>query len=709
MGQKNELDECCLRTNTNRKGKRQEFIANGQGGMFTFHPEGMQFTLPLEKHREERVSPLRLLWMNPCTDLILMGDKLVEDGWFQETEYPFLRYQRVLCQGVWKDIDLVFYGDEQQLKYDVIIHPGADIEDIRFSYQGTEAMTCSEEGDLYVYTPHGVLCEKHPISFQKDQSNKIIVPSSFQLYPDHSFGFHVATSYDPEKVLVIDPAVIFSTYLGGTGRNAGCGIAVDDMGNSYVTGVTASPFNFPVTSGAFQTINIGEESAFVTKFNPTGSSLIYSTLLAGNQFDFGNAIAVDSSRNAYVTGLTTSPDFPVTSGSFQTQFMNADNQSFVTKLNPTGTSLIYSTFLGGSGIASITSGNGIAVDMSNNAYVTGNTNANNFPTTPGAFQTIYKGIGPTLTQSDVFVTKFNETGSALTYSTFLGGINLDQSGGIVVDKSNQAYVVGCTLSTDFPVTPNAFQTIAIPGNSYAFVTKFNAAGSGLIYSTLLGNGNTEGAAIDIDGMNNAYVTGFTDSVTFPVTRGAFQTRLNDSLDAFVTKFNDRGSRLLYSTYLGGSLDDEGFGIAVDALGTAWVTGCASSTDFPITSDAFQDRMGGVSDAFTTQISYSGRGINFSSYLGGNDTDEGAAVAIDSQQNIYFTGITLSTDFPVSFGAFQLSFGPVSVFSSQAFVFKLGSLAQSGPTGPAGPTGPQGPRGPRGARGPRGIGGGESSS
>ena len=329
--------------------------------------------------------------------------------------------------------------------------------------------------------------------------------------------------------------------------------------------------------------------------------LSYSTYLGGSGGDEGWGITVDNLGNAYVTGSTSSTNFPTNLGSFQTA--SAGNvDAFVTKLNATGSALVYSTYLGGSG--SEGGGFGIAVDSLGNAYVTGGTASTDFPVTPGAFQTALAG------GSDAFVTKLDATGSALLYSTYLGG-----SGGeggmfrIAVDSLGNAYVAGHTASTDFPVTVGAFQT-AFVGNVAAFVTKLNATGSALFYSTYLGGSTIqigggdfkEGIAIAVDSLGNAYVAGGTTSNTFPTTPGAFQTTFVGGLaDAFATKLNATGSALLYSTYLGGSGIDEGLGIALDTLGNAYVTGLTFSTSFPTTPGAFQTAFGGVEDAFVVKL------------------------------------------------------------------------------------------------------------
>jgi hypothetical protein len=376
-------------------------------------------------------------------------------------------------------------------------------------------------------------------------------------------------------------------------------LAVDQNGNAYVTGNTTSP-DFPTTPGAFQTAFAGIGDAFVTKLNRRGTGLVYSTYLGSSSgFAVGFGIAIDEAGNAYVTGPTNSPNFPTTPGAFQPAFGGGFSDTFVTKLNRGGTALIYSTYLGGS---SFDPSRSIAVDEAGNAYVTGPTGSPDFPTTPGAFQIAFAGG-----DADVFVTKLNRSGTGLVYSTYLGGSGFDfvYSNGIAVDEKGNAYVAGLTDSLNFPTTPGALQ----PANASAedaFVTKLNRRGTALIYSTYLGGSGSDGGigGIAVDETGSAYVTGYTDSPNFPTTPGTFQPANAGGVeDAFVTKLNRRGTALIYSSYLGGSGDDFGNGIAVDQDGNAYVTGQTDSPNFPTTPGAFQPANAGSQDAFVAKIGH----------------------------------------------------------------------------------------------------------
>jgi len=442
-------------------------------------------------------------------------------------------------------------------------------------------------------------------------------------------------------------ALVYSTYLGGIGAkndaatqfgDVGQTIAVDGSGDAYVTGLTQST-SFPTTPNAFQLVNNstlpGELfSAFVTKLNPTGTALVYSTYLGGNFEDSGSGIAVDTLGHAYVTGYTTSSTFPVTAGAYQVtnnaNITDGWGSAFVTEFNLTGTALVYSTYLGGTGYGA--RGAGIAVDSLGDAYVTGSSNTTDFPITNGAFQTTNYAAAavdsnPDLFASNVFVTKLNPTGTQLVYSTYLGGSTDDFGAAIALDGAGDAYVTGSTDSKDYPVAGNAYQptNLAYANEaSAAFVTEVNPTGTALVYSTFLsgsgippqfcgtdctssGSGDA-GNAIAVDGLGDAYVIGDAISSNFPTSQGAYQTVNNAfgnttpiGVNAFITKFSPGGSQLLYSTYFGGSTQDFGYGIALDGVGGVYVAGQTSSTNFPTTTGAYQIANGGFEDAFIAKL------------------------------------------------------------------------------------------------------------
>ena len=397
------------------------------------------------------------------------------------------------------------------------------------------------------------LIERAPVIYQGDGGERRTVAGRWVLRGADTAGFRLAR-YDRRRPIVIDPVLVYSSYLGGSGGDSGHGIAVDSSGDAYVTGDTFST-DFPTTSGVFQTSNNATSqsasNAFVSKFDPSqqgAASLVYSTYLGGSGHlglgDDGAGIVVDSSGNAYVAGTTFSSNFPTTSGAFQTSTnaaaISASN-AFVTKLNSTGTALIYSTYLGGSGTDNVGGDDvaGIALDSSGKVYVTGTTYSTDFPTTSGAFQ-VTNTASASGAGSNAFIAKLNPSQqgtSSLVHSTYIGGsggssFGGDKGFGIAVDSSGDAYITGAAYSTNFPTTSGAFQTsnnAAAISASNAFVTELNSTGTALNYSTYLGgSGGDAGAGIAVDSSHNTYVTGQTFSTDFPTTSGVFQTSNNDA-------------------------------------------------------------------------------------------------------------------------------------------------------------------------------------
>ena len=649
------------------------------------------------------------------------------------TQIPI--YARVHYRDIYRGIDLVYYGDHQQLEYDFILAPGADVKNIRLRFDGALHLQRAANGDLLADMPEGTLTLRRPAIYQIEDGRRIPVSGEFALSPRHTVRFRLGR-YDRTKPLVIDPVLVYSTFLGGNGSDTAYAIAVDASGEAYIAGSTAST-TFPVTPGAFQPQDNGgtqTTNGFISKLNATGTALVYSTYLGGSGNNYGawdgiRAIAIDSSGDAYVTGTAGSTDFPITRGAFQAMNKAAANQcvtAFVAELNATGTALIYSSYLGGSGIASSApyggdEGYGIAVDSAGEAYLTGQTYSSDFPVTSGAFQTVNHAAAGK--QANAFITKVNATGTALVYSTFLGGSTSDSASALAIDASGNAYAAGSTSSTNFPVTPGAFQTTqnaAADGGVNAFVSKLNPTGTALVYSTYLGGSTGDSAsALAIDGSGNAYVAGSASSTNFPVTAGAFQTTNKYGFgtpggpssttgpNAFIAKFNPAGSALVYSTYLGGSGGivnlsptlsmtggDQVTGIAIDSSGDAYVAGKTASPNFPVTPGAFQtvnndqtaDSIGGF-DGFVTELNPSGTALVYSTYLGGNGLDpadfigaimfgsgdQAYALALDSANNVYVTGSASSENFPVTNGAFQL----MMQSKQNAFVTKLALSA--GPT------------------------------
>ncbi len=489
-------------------------------------------------------------------------------------------YAQVRYQDAYPGIDLVYYGHQGQLEYHFVVAPGASPKAITLAIAGTghdAPLRIDGEGDLVATLDDGQVCFHKPVVYQPAGTERKYVDGRYVLKGEHEVGFEIAAS-DPTKPLVIDPTLSYSTYLGGGGDDFGQVIAVDSAGNAYVIGYTRSG-DFP-TSNPLQPTNRGNFDAFVAALDPSGQTLLYSTYLGGSNNDFGLGIAADSAGNAYVTGQTLSTDFPTSNPLQPTNHGGAD--AFVAALDPTGATLLYSTYLGGS---SEDAGDGIAVDSVGNAYVTGYTYSTNFPTTSNPLQPTNHGF------ADAFVAALDPTGATLVYSTYLGGIFNDVGRGIAVDSAGNAYVTGFTASTDFP-TSNPLQPTN-HGGLDAFVAALDPSGQTLLYSTYLGgSGGDAGNGIAVDSAGNAYVTGFTASTDFP-TSNPLQPTNDGGVDAFVAAFDPTGQTLLYSTYLGGSGDDYGQGIAVDSVGDAYVTGYTGSTNFPTSNPLQPTNHGGA--------------------------------------------------------------------------------------------------------------------
>jgi len=586
-------------------------------------------------------------------------------------------YARVSYQDVYPGVNLAFHGAQRQVEFDFVVAAGANPAPIGFHFTGAQntktSIKTDDSGNLVVSSAAGDVLLHKPVAYQEQNGARQPVNAQFVLKANNHVSFELG-NYDHNRELVIDPSVSYeySTYLGGSGDDEGQAIGFDSTGAAYVTGETAST-HFP---GASNSLIGTAGNAFVTKIAPDGSSLDYSTYIGGNgpAGDSGNAIAVNQTSGiAYVAGGTTSSDFPVTAGAYQTTLKGATN-AFVCELGLTG-ARTYCTYLGGSGTDTAL-GIALASDSSGDVYVVGKTSSTNFPIFPIATP-LQGSLGSGNTTAG-FVTKLNSTGTApLLFSTYLGGSSSgDLAGAVAVDSSNNVYVTGQTFSANFPTTTGAYQTTCgscTGGNSNAFVTGINPTGSNYVYSTFLGGSSLDtGDGIAVDSTGSAYVTGSTTSTKFPTSTGAFQTTYGGGTDAFVTKLKADGSGIVYSTFLGGSGFDAGASIALDGNDNAYITGQTDSSPFP-TVGATQTSLGGGNDAFVSEINSSGTALVFSTYLGGSaDEDDGGnygAIAVNSTgANIYVTGNTVSTNFPTQ-APYPYSGGNANGGGNDAFVVK----------------------------------------
>jgi hypothetical protein len=618
-------------------------------------------------------------------------------------------YSRVKYHDVYPGIDAVYYGNQSQLETDFVVSPGSDPGQIALQISGGEDIKrhikLDAQGDLVVGSAAGDLILHCPDVYQEISGRRREVAANYVQRRPGLVGIQVA-SYDSTKPLVVDPVVVYSTYLGGSTGTAG-GVAgnsanavtVDANDNAYITGSTSAS-DFPVTSGVFQSTNKSngflKANAFVTKLNPTATALVYSTFLGGSVGDSGDGIGADSSGNAYVTGSTSSLDFPVTPGSaIQSIFPagNTGSTGFFTVLDPNGVSLLYSTYLGGNG--TFDGPAGITLDANGIAYIVGTTDSSTFPVSPNALQkNNNSGGAPGPGSDNVFLSRIDRTKAGLAglvYSTYLGGTGSDSGSAIAVDANANAYLVGTATSSNFPMM-NAFQP-NLNGRQNAFIARIDTVNSVLVYSTFLGegfaNGDT-GNCIAVDSNFNAYVGGHTYDLNFPVTVGAFETTFpaaaND-FTGFVARFDTTksgASSLIYATYLGGSVSgDQPHAVAVDSVGNAYLTGETWSGNFPVTPGAPQNNgVSGLQNGFLSVLSANGSLMLFSTYYGsagasgGGAVDYGLALDSASTPDVFIVGKTTSTKYPTTSGAYDTSPRFVSGFS-YGFVSRLSPAAAQG--------------------------------
>lgn len=628
-------------------------------------------------------------------------------------------YGKVRYRNVYPATDVVFYGNPQDLEYDLVLQPGADPRKIRVAYTGVKNVRLDADGDLLLRLGTGEIREHKPKIVQSGKS----IDGHFVLLGRNRVGFAVA-AYDKTQPLTIDPVVNYATYLGGSSGETGAGVAMDQQGNILIAGQTQSS-DFPAPNPLYPYTEAASTggpgvSIFVAKINPAASgaaSLVWATFFGGKSGDWASAIAVDPSGNPYITGTTGSPDFP-TKGAFQSQAGSGNitgGQScggtingagtnsvgicptaFVVKFNAAGNQLVYSSYLGGE---DGDSGYAIAVDASGNTYVAGQTYSTFFPVR-NPYQMHRTGT------YNGFLSVVAPNGASLLYSTYLGGETKDYISGLAVDASGKVYAGGVTSSTHFPVTQTAYLS-SRQGPAYdGFVAKFDptqTGGASLLYSSYLGGtgGNTTVNAVASDSAGNIYSTGSTNSSAFPVTANAFQNQSASAgldamgyafTDAFINKLNPSAqgtAQIVYSTYVGGEFYDYGYGIAVDSSGRIAIAGATDTIDFPVTPDAFECCFDGALGAYRGFVvradpSKSGTaGKLYSTLVGGiTGSDSLYSIAIDSAgNNLAVAGTVTSPEIPVTASAFQNKYkyqgGGIAGAPGTAFVAHF-NLAASGP-------------------------------
>ncbi len=581
-------------------------------------------------------------------------------------------YASVVAHDVYPGIDVAYHGQGSELEYDLVVHPGADVRRIRLRFDGGRP-SLDSAGNLVAGLIH-----KRPVTFQTVAGGTTVpVNSRFRRNTDGTFGFSVGR-YDRRRELVIDPQLTLSAYLGGSLQDIAVAVGHDRIGFLYVGGTTYTS-DLVASDSAFRTSNTGSGDLFVAKIDPNaapGAQVVYTTYIGGSGVDQLNGMAVDAGGTVYLTGSTTSPDFPL--GNAAQSTLNGTRDAFVLWLDPsqTGSSaLYYATYLGGGGDDAA---NGIAVDASGRIAVTGATSSTDFPAS-GGYLSSQAG------SSDAFVALFDTTrggAGTLVYSTYLGGTGWDAGRGIATAPDGTLWVTGATYSGDFPMTGLPYQSGYLTGGD-AFVTHLdpNVAGSSsLLYSTYLGGASTDEAnKIFVDAAGRVIVTGFTLSTDFPVTAGAAQKQSGGGADAFVAvlKPGDPASQLIYSTYLGGSGGDEGYDVTADASGNIYVAGLTKSADFPVTAGALQSVFPGGPAGFVVKLNTARGGqLDYSSFVASDGSQTVYGIDVDAKGTIYAVGFTsgpifdalggaVKTSSPGDTDGFLIGFNPCSLSISPA--------------------------------------------
>jgi len=555
-------------------------------------------------------------------------------------------YEKVVYTNLFDGIDLRFYCKNEGLKYDFIVSPGANPEDISYSYDDVSHISIDADGDLHINSATGELIEQAPFSYQLKEEGLTEIPSNYELN-GNDITFTVG-AYNQNEVLIIDP-LIYSTFIGGIDRDSSDEIAIDDEGNVYIAAFTRST-DFPTTQGSYNTTMNGNYDGVVCKLNSDGTELLYSTFIGGSGNESAYRITVDAEKCAYITGKTDSQDFPTTPGCYDDSYnggyweLNDKGDIFVCKLSPDGNNLLYSTLIGGS---FLDAPRDILIDHSGSAYVMGSTQSLNFPTQDGNWMNNYSRYW------DIFLLKLNSNGSEVIHSRLIGGKHRDQGNEITFDAQQNVYLVGTTNSPEFPTTPGCYDG-SFDDGQVSFVCKFSNDFTTLLYSTFIGGTKSDFLkSIAVDSENCAYVTGLTNSDDFPTTPDCLDDTLDGIEDGIFFKLNPNGTELLYSTYFGGNSTESGQRILLDSFNNVYIGGQVFSSDFPTTSGCFDDSQNGDWDVFLLlKLGHDSYDIHYSTYIGGSSAEWSGKIAIDALSNVYMAGRTSSTDFPMTSGIYD---------------------------------------------------------
>jgi len=607
---------------------------------------------------EQRGVVIRLHFED-CNDVVPEGREMLphKSNYFYGNDSKQWRtgipnFQEVIYRDIYDGIDLRYHTNEHGLKYDFIVHPGANVEQIKMKWEGIEDLYVDHNGDLIINTSIGEIVDSDLNIYQANEDNCNSVEGRIRLLDGRTYGFEITEEYDHDTILVIDP-LIYSTFMGAIANDSMADMEIDTAGYAYVCGRTDSTF-FTTTIGAYDTTHNGDPffnlDAVIFKLNAEGEALIYSTFIGGSAKDECGGIAVDDSGSVFITGQTTSPDFPVTSGAYDTSFDDSIStgyeDAYVLKLNQSGTGIYYCTYIGGSNQEFP---HDITIDSIGCAYVAGSTTSPNFPTTPNAYDTSYNN-------HDTIVFKLNAGGSSLVYSSFIGGSTWQFAIDIELDSQRNAYVYAMTASQDFPTTSGAYNRNFNGGWTDSVLFKFNSGGTDLVFSTFIGGNDKDNPAdMELDENLNILVTGSTNSTDIPFTTSSYDPSYNGGLDGYIIKMDPTASTVLYSTYLGGSKDDSISDIEIDESQNLILCGLTNSSNFPFTWDAISTVLNKGNDlsnydGFICKFDMTNSVVMFSTYLGGSSIDWCNSNEIDDNGNVYTCGGTFSQDFPVTASA-----------------------------------------------------------
>jgi Beta-propeller repeat len=631
--------------NRGQAGAGTLYLARGNGYLLSLEPSGSKMILR-NKDKSAEISNT-LLGSSKSSHLEALDPLPGHSSYFRGhdpakwvTGVP--NFARVRAAGVYPGIDLIYYGNQDRLEYDFVVAAGADPSVIRLRLDGIRSLRTDAGGDLVLSTAAGDIIQQKPDIYQTIDGKRQAVAGRFVIHGRRTVTFELA-SYDHSRSLVIDPVLVYSSFLGNGYQDEGNALAADAAGNLYLVGDTYS-------------LTYGDSDVMIRKISPDGSTFLYTANMGGSDNDFGTGIAVDPTGSVYVGGYSASVDFPLANA-----FQNGNagnNNAIVLRLDPTGSTLIFSTYIGGS---FDDRANGLALDNQGNVYLTGGAASLDFPVSTGAYQTQNRG------SLNCFVVEFDSQGNGIA-STYIGGGSQDQANAIAVDSQGNSYITGQTDSDSYPQVNPSFQHSRHGGND-AFVTELSGDFTHLVYSTFAGGGSDDfGYGIAVNSAGQAYVMGTTNSSDFPTTNGAYQRGYAGSGDMFILAYSANGQNLMFSTFLGSHGVEDGNGIALDSANNIYVVGDTNSDQYPVTSDAVQRTRKGGFDIVFSVLDPTGSRLMYSSFLGGSGDDSGSAVAVDPYGNVYLTGITISFDYPLTPGAAQTQPGGGT---QDAFFAKVG--------------------------------------